>query len=67
MENLSVSALIGALSALRCRYEFFIQESKEGMLPDYRETMLSLAKDYETYINEFEEYAGKLNSMSYEK
>lgn len=67
MENLSVSALIAACSALRCRYDFYIQEAKEGVLSDYRDTMLALAKDYEDYINEFEEYAKKLNSISYEK
>lgn len=63
MEKLSVCALIGALSALRCRYEFYLQESIEGKLPDYKEEMLLLAKDYEAYIKEFESYARKQYSL----
>lgn len=63
MEKLSVCALIGALSALRCRYEFYLQESTEASLPDYSEEMLSLAEDYNAYIKEFESYARKIYSL----
>lgn len=60
MENLSVSALIAACSALRFRYDFFIEESKDARSVEYSETMLALAKDYEGYINEFDEYSKKI-------
>lgn len=60
MENLSVSALIAACSALRLRYDFFIEESEAACFSEYSETMLALAKDYESYINEFEEYSKKI-------
>lgn len=67
MEKLSISSLIAACSALRCRYDFFVHESEEASTTEYADLMLTLAKDYEGYVNEFEEYCKKLSSVSYEK
>lgn len=56
MENLSISALAAAISALQNRREFYISQFDDALTSEYGDMMYELAKEYEDYINEFNKF-----------